>query len=574
MLARVARLSLSGRAVLEAAAIIGPRVEPWLLNQVVQAEAPAISESLKFGFLQANADFFTFRHELVRQTIVDSLPLHQRAFWHQAVLDVLRNAAQTSHDTARLAHHAAAAQDVEAILHFGRAAGEEAAALGMHRAATSWFDLVMPYADRLTLVEQIELQIKAGVNNQSGDLRKSLAAFMQAAKLAQRANLVDEERLAQAHMAVVYYRSGELQQCDALLTQLLAQKEPAAPDAALNIAYPLQAMRHLLQGEAANAFEYANKARQMALKSGESEDIIRANQILGMCTLPLDHQKGLLELKASLHLALENHFYRAVGTIYTNLVMHSLDVYQTVEVDALVTAAKAYLAEHDLDFNLNLALAWEAMLRLYEGRWAECEAISNEILDDQTAPIARIPAMVAQGRLLARRGDFERAQELLNEAGNLSMKINNQQRIGIYYCAAAELAWLMGKRETVQQLVAEFMETAVKNRLPGFGGEIAYWSHAIGQEPALYEWMVAPFVLEIRGDWRGAATGWEALGCPYEQARALASGDVDAQKAALLLFEQLGAQPLANQFVPNFARPGCSRFPGDQEPQRKKIHLG
>ena len=124
VLARVARLSLSGRAVLEAAAIIGPRVEPWLLNQVVQAEAPAISESLKFGFLQANADFFTFRHELVRQTIVDSLPLHQRAFWHQAVLDVLRNAAQTSHDTARLAHHAAAAQDVEAILHFGRAAGK------------------------------------------------------------------------------------------------------------------------------------------------------------------------------------------------------------------------------------------------------------------------------------------------------------------------------------------------------------------------------------------------------------------------------------------------------------------
>jgi len=37
-----------------------------------------------------------------------------------------------------------------------------------------------------------------------------------------------------------------------------------------------------------------------------------------------------------------------------------------------------------------------------------------------------------------------------------------------------------------------------------------------------------------------------ALGCPYEQARALAEGDTEAQLEALNLFDDLGARPAAD----------------------------
>ena len=50
----------------------------------------------------------------------------------------------------------------------------------------------------------------------------------------------------------------------------------------------------------------------------------------------------------------------------------------------------------------------------------------------------------------------------------------------------------------------------------------------------------------MAGDWRKAATTWKLLGCPYEQARALADGDVGAQQQALALFETLGARPAAD----------------------------
>jgi DNA-binding CsgD family transcriptional regulator len=52
-----------------------------------------------------------------------------------------------------------------------------------------------------------------------------------------------------------------------------------------------------------------------------------------------------------------------------------------------------------------------------------------------------------------------------------------------------------------------------------------------------------PFARQVGGDWRAAAAAWERLGCPYACARALASGDVAAQLAALDIFERLGARP-------------------------------
>ena len=52
-----------------------------------------------------------------------------------------------------------------------------------------------------------------------------------------------------------------------------------------------------------------------------------------------------------------------------------------------------------------------------------------------------------------------------------------------------------------------------------------------------------PFALQMRGQWREAAQAWAALGCPYEQARALVEGDAEAQLEAVALFEQLGARP-------------------------------
>src|SRR5688572_18332447 len=63
VLARAARLGPAARAVLDAAAVTGPRVEPWLLQDVTAAENGAVDECLENGMLCARDDVFVFRHE-------------------------------------------------------------------------------------------------------------------------------------------------------------------------------------------------------------------------------------------------------------------------------------------------------------------------------------------------------------------------------------------------------------------------------------------------------------------------------------------------------------------------------
>jgi hypothetical protein len=79
---------------------------------------------------------------------------------------------------------------------------------------------------------------------------------------------------------------------------------------------------------------------------------------------------------------------------------------------------------------------------------------------------------------------------------------------------------------------------------------MAFWLWKAGEAVVIHPWTARPFALQIAGDWQTAAAEWERLGCPYEQARALADGDTQAKIAALRIFEQLGAQPAADRLDP------------------------
>lgn len=73
--------------------------------------------------------------------------------------------------------------------------------------------------------------------------------------------------------------------------------------------------------------------------------------------------------------------------------------------------------------------------------------------------------------------------------------------------------------------------------------------------------MAKPFAMQIAGDWRQAAAEWEQMGCPYEQARALADNDSEAQITALKIFERLGAHPAAEETRQKLHASGASKVP-------------
>ena len=120
-------------------------------------------------------------------------------------------------------------------------------------------------------------------------------------------------------------------------------------------------------------------------------------------------------------------------------------------------------------------------------------------------------------------------------------------------------------------LAARESEGISAGRLAGFAGQIRNpvglelrpqrQRRRAGEDLEVPDWIAAPYALHIAGDWQGAAAAWEALGCPYEQARALADGDLEARRQALAIFEHLGARPAAQALRAQLEADGVANLP-------------
>jgi DNA-binding NarL/FixJ family response regulator len=65
----------------------------------------------------------------------------------------------------------------------------------------------------------------------------------------------------------------------------------------------------------------------------------------------------------------------------------------------------------------------------------------------------------------------------------------------------------------------------------------------------------------MSGDWERAAHEWERIGCPYEQAEALADGDEPAMRQALRIFSALGADAAGDRVRARMRSAGVRRVP-------------
>lgn len=204
--------------------------------------------------------------------------------------------------------------------------------------------------------------------------------------------------------------------------------------------------------------------------------------------------------------------------------------------------------------------AWQALTHLAQGRWTQAAELGSAVVRRSSASaISRIAALIALGRLRARRGDPDAGA--LDEALALALPTKALQRVGPVRAARAEAAWLAGDRERARREAEAAWELAVGHGHPWFTGELAYWRWRAGERVAPPAWTARVYAREIAGDWRKAAAEWERRGCPYERARALAVGDRPAQLAALGIFDTLGARPAAEALRRHLREEGVHQIP-------------
>ena len=209
---------------------------------------------------------------------------------------------------------------------------------------------------------------------------------------------------------------------------------------------------------------------------------------------------------------------------------------------ALSTDPTDFFGEHNLPGFWLIRQGTLALLALDAGHCAEAETLAVNVLDRaDLTPLHYLQAQVAAATVRARAGRSG-VWPLLDQA-LASHDREDVMRTGIIWAARIEAAWLAGDRDSAR-VEAERALSMLTDQVDGWVvGRIGAWAQIAGIErPDLPASPAGPYARQLKGDWVGAATEWDRLGCPYQAAIArLHAGAIDVAEAGVTALESLGA---------------------------------
>ena len=563
ILARAARLSPEARAVLDVAAVIGSTID---LDVLMEVAGPVLDETdacIAGGLLRGTDDGLAFRHELAREAILAAIAPPRRRLLHARVLTALREAPAAEQDLAVLAHHAEAAGDRGATLELAIAAADQAATLHAHREAAAQYARALRFADRLPDAERARLYEGRSVACYLCDQgAEAIAARQAALDLWRNAGdrLREGDNLRWLSRVFWYDGYGGEAEVAAVAAVELLEPLPSGPELAM--AYSNLAQLRMLASDYDGAILWGERAIALAESLGETETLVHALNNVGTARAHLGDTRGQEELRRSLRLAVDYGFADHAGRAMLNLAWDDLQAMRLDEAMRWLDAGLVHSTEHDLDHYRLYQLATRALIRARQGELSTAEEEARQVLrQPDLSQVTRIVTLSALGRACARRGD-PAATTVLDEVLALAVRTGQLQRLEPVRGARAELALLDNDPVRARTEVLTLRELVSERGNRWQRGEFAWLLWQTGERDIQTDDLGSPYALQIAGDFAGAAAVWRDLGCPYEEARALAEGDdPDGIRRAVAMFESLGAKPALGHAIRRMRSLGVRELP-------------
>jgi DNA-binding CsgD family transcriptional regulator len=565
ILARAARLSPEARAFLDVAAVIASTIYPDLMLAVAGPVLDQADECIARGLLRATHDGLAFRHELTRRAIISAIAPPRRRLLHARVLAALRSAPAPERDLALLAHHAEEAGDREAVLEFAAAAAEQAARLHAHREAAAQYARALRFAGHLPSAERAYLfEGRAHACYLSDQGEEAIAARLAALDIWR--GLGDQRKEGEnlRWLSRCYWVQGQGAEAEAAANAALEVLEPLPPGPELAMAYSTLAQLRMLANDLDGALRWSQQAIALAEQLGETETLVHALVNSGTARQRAGDASGEQDLRRGFDLASQHGFLEHASRALTNLAWGALRNMRLDEANERLTTAIAFAAEHDLESYRRYGEATRAIVHIRQGDWDAAETAAGDVLrQPELSPNTRLMALTVLGQLRARRGNSE-AMEMLDEALPLAERTGELMRLAPVRAARAEAALLSGDRERARDEARAVHDLACARGNPWERGEIAWllWQAGDHQVSQSLADLARPYALQLAGDFAGAAAAWRALGCPYDEACALAASDDPALvRQAVAMFEQLGAKPALAQAIQRLRALGVRDLP-------------
>lgn len=541
VLARLRDLDDRTRDALEQLAVVPSAVERPLIDALLPGGVAELAVAEQRGLLTVTPERAGFRHELIRRAVADSLPAARRIALDRQVLAAL--VAQPAFDPARVVHHAAQAGDQEAIARYGPDAARDAADAGAHREAAAHLRLVLRQRDRFGAAQLAELLERFAIESYTiADSAAAVDAERDAVAL--RRFLGDTRALGAdlRWLSRIHWWAGNADEAQRAAREAIAVLEEAGDERLLALALSNTSQLHMLSERTAQAIDFGERAILLARRTGDDAILSHALNNVGTARWRAGDPLGRAQLEESLRVALAAGEVEHACRSYANLIWTLLERLEYTEADRFLAPGMelADRGEH-VGFLSYLHVAM-GLRKFAAGAWDEAERHA-EIGAHDFVP-ARCPALTVLGRVRVRRGRGG-GDELLDEAWRIAVRTRELQRTGPVAAARAEAAWLRGDHAAVAELAGETFEQARRLNVVPHRAELGHWLTRAGH-PVPADGSDHPYALQTAGRWREAARLWQAAGCPYEHAAALAESPDPADKlTALAGLDALGAEPLA-----------------------------
>ena len=518
VLARVARLGADAREVLDAAALIGARVEPGLLEGVTGSPSPAVDDLLAAGLLTGDGAALKFRHEIARLAVHDAIPAHRRGEIHARILDALRGLG--CDDDARLAFHAEAAGDGAAALGYAAAAARRAVGLGSHREAAAQFERAIRFADGA------DPAMAAGLYDGLARELAPLDRWQDAADAGSGRSRSGRPRAtgcARATRCVIW-----------------PAPWPACAGAPMRWRWPRR--RWPPSNRSGPASNWPGPTRiwpasgcwtgRVRRRSGwrPGPRISPGRWATPRCSAarstpraargPAWARSGPGQLQRALDIAVSARLPEQAGRAFTNICSIYADQRQFAEAERYFAQGVAYCDEHDITTYARCLRSDRITALERTGRWADAEALSLELLSRRDpSPLNRLNPLKLLGLIRARRGE-PGAWDHLDQAMSYADGTGEPQHIVPVRLARAEAFWLEGRLDEAAR-EAGLADDVSSGTDMWDRGAAAVWLRRTGSDRGPRGIVAEAYRRELDADPSAAARLWQDLGSPYEAALAL-----------------------------------------------------
>jgi DNA-binding CsgD family transcriptional regulator len=320
----------------------------------------------------------------------------------------------------------------------------------------------------------------------------------------------------------------------------------------------LKAWLAMMRGHLREASNTADRAVELARKTGADLTLIHAMSIKGLSLYRMGDEKGkglLLEARALAEAG--GHQFQEARATYNlaGSTLHQGELGLAEEgfrhLTDIATRSKIPIFEIPLR-------AFSAELALAKGEFdlAESEATEGTLATAYASSIWASELDLVLGTLQTRRGrpealgTLERALASVAEADDLYFN-------SLVAAALAENMWLTGAFEPDRlRNFKEILDETVRLQHVWNAGRLAIWLWKLGEISEIPYGIPEPYRLTMAGDPLKAAQLWKQLGYPYEHAIALSHSETENRLEALEILETLGASAVAAKLRRQFRAEG------------------